>query len=256
MSATPRSVPLGEIPIFGRTNSPEPAVLAMHGWQRTLSDFDWLLEGDIPTVAIDLPGFGQTELPSSEWGTPQYADAVAQALDSRGWKNMVLVGHSFGGRVAVRLAAKRPDLVCGLVITGAPLIRPDDATKSKPTFAFRAAKTLNKLKILPDSLMEKQRQKYGSTGYRTAGPVLRPVFVRVVNDNYDEDLATVGEQHKPTALVWGRNDRDAPTGQVDKLAKVLGAAHVVVGESMGHDTVNEMRDELRAAIAIILGETR
>lgn len=256
MSATPRSVPLGEIPIFGRTNSPEPVVLAMHGWQRTAHDFDWLLATEIPTVAIDLPAFGQTELPSSDWGTPEYADAVAAALDSRGWKGMVLAGHSFGGRVAVRLAAKRPDLVAGLVITGAPLIRPDDAPKSTPAVAFRAAKMLNKIKVLPDSVMEKQRQKYGSTDYRNAGSALRPVFVRIVNDDYDDDLKTVGEQHKPTALVWGRHDTDAPAAQVDKLAEVLGATHVVVGESMGHDTVNEMRDELQAAIATVLKETR
>ncbi|PRZ42393.1 pimeloyl-ACP methyl ester carboxylesterase [Antricoccus suffuscus] len=252
MSATPRSLPLGEIPIFGRTNAQQPAVLAMHGWQRTAHDFDWLLATEIPTVAIDLPAFGQTKLPSSEWGTPEYADAVADALDTRGWKNMVLAGHSFGGRVAVRLAAKRPDLVAGLVITGSPLIRPDDAPKSKPALAFRVAKMLNKIKVLPDSLMEKQRQKYGSTDYRTAGPALRPVFVRIVNDNYDDDLRAVGEQHKPVALVWGRNDTEAPAAQVDKLAEVLGATHVVVGEATGHDTVNEMRDELQAAITIIL----
>ena len=256
MSATPRSVPLGEIPIFGRTNAQQPAVLAMHGWQRTAHDFDWLLATDIPTVAIDLPGFGQTELPSSDWGTPEYADAVAAALDSRGWKDLVLAGHSFGGRVAVRLAAKRPDLVAGLVITGAPLIRPADAPKPKPALAFRVAKMLNKIKVLPDSLMEKQRQKYGSTDYRTAGPILRPVFVRTVNDNYDKDLRTVGGQRKPIALVWGRHDTAAPAAQVDRLTEVLGATHVVVGAGEGHDTVNEMRDELQAAIAIVLKEAR
>lgn len=256
MSATPRSVPLGDLPIFGRINAQQPAVLAMHGWQRNAHDFDWLLATDIPTVAIDLPGFGQTKLPSSEWGTPDYADAVAEALDARGWKDLVLVGHSFGGRVAVRLAAKRPDLVAGLVITGSPLIRPHAAPKSKPALAFRVAKVLNKIKVLPDSQMEKQRQKYGSTDYRRAGPLLRPVFVRVVNDNYDKDLQRVGGQHKPTALVWGRNDTDAPTCQVDRLTEVLGATHVVVGEGKGHDTVKDMRDELQAAIGIVLEEAR
>lgn len=256
MSATPRSVPLGDIPIFGRANADAPAVLAMHGWQRNARDFDWLLATDIPTVAIDLPGFGQTRLPSSEWGTPDYAVAVAQALDSRGWTGLVLAGHSFGGRVAVRLAARRPDLVAGLVLTGAPLIRPADAPKAKAAFAFRAAKTLNRLKVLPDSVMERQRQKHGSTDYRTAGPVLRPVFVRTVNDDYDEDLTSVGEQHKPTALVWGAHDAEAPTAQVAALTDILGADHVVVADGKGHDTVNEMRGELQSAITTVLEATR
>lgn len=253
-AATPRSVPLGEIPIFGRTNAHEPVVLAMHGWQRSAHDFDWLLATDIPCVAVDLPGFGRTELPSSEWGTPEYADAVAAALDSRGWKNLVLVGHSFGGRVAVRLAAKRPDLVSGLVLSGAPLIRLTHATKAKPAFTFKVAKTLNKLKVLPDSVMAKQRQKYGSADYRQAGEKLRPVFVRTVNDNYDDDLKAVGAQQKPVALVWGQNDTAAPTAQVDTLTAILNASTVVVGAGKGHNTVNEMRAELREAIAIVIDE--
>lgn len=253
----PRSVPLGDLPVFGRTNTDEaPKVLALHGWGRTSRDFDWLLTSDIPAIAVDLPGFGQTPLPSSQWGTPEYTDAVIAAIDSRGWTDLVLVGHSRGGVVAALLAEQRPDLVHGLVLTGAPLVRPSwSAPKKKAPPTFRIAKLLNKLKIVPDSVMQKQRRNHGSADYRAASETLRPVLVRMVNENYDNALRSLGLQQLPVALVWGGNDTAASTAQVERLAEILHPVLVTVVEGKGHDTVNQLQPELLAAIEKVLAES-
>ncbi|MGD2061719.1 MAG: alpha/beta hydrolase, partial [Acidimicrobiia bacterium] len=98
-----------------------PEVLALHGWGRRGSDFATTLHG-LDAIAPDLPGFGASPAPEAVIGADSYADIVAKILDSFD-RPPVLVGHSFGGRVAVCLAAKHPRLVGDLVLTGVPLIR-------------------------------------------------------------------------------------------------------------------------------------
>lgn len=253
-----RTVALGDLPIVGRSSSANPVVLALHGWQRSARDFDWLLAepalSESGVVALDLPGFGGTAGPppgDQPWGTVEYAEALAKALDSKGWNNLVVLGHSFGGRVAVRLAARRPDLVAGLVLTGAPLIRQNRGAGKAP-LVYRLARKLRKVGVLPEAVLEKARQKYGSADYRMAGPVLRPILVRTVNEHYEEDLAAI---RQPVALVWGAADTAAPASQVDVLSDLLDAVHQVVAEGHGHDTPRELPGELARAVQIVLAES-
>ena len=96
--------------VFGQG---QPRVIALHGWGRRGADFRQSLH-DFPALAPDLPGFGASPIPDSVIGADGYADIVAQMLDDFD-ESPVLVGHSFGGRVAVCLAAKFPEKVGPLV---------------------------------------------------------------------------------------------------------------------------------------------
>ena len=132
-----------------KTGSTPPAVVALHGWARSGADFAAIVSG-LDAVAPHLPGFGPADEPPVVWGTEDYADLVADAI--RPFGPVVILGHSFGGRVAVRLAARHPELVSGLVLTGVPLLRPP--ATSKPKLQFRIVKALVARGILsevPDS---------------------------------------------------------------------------------------------------------
>ena len=108
--------------VFGaRVGSGRPAVLALHGWRRTHTDLLGVF-GELPGISIDLPGFGASPVPDGPWGSPEYATAVLPLLDELA-EPRVVVGHSFGGRVAVQLAAMAPQRVGALVLTGVPLVR-------------------------------------------------------------------------------------------------------------------------------------
>src|SRR4051812_38815028 len=102
--------------LFGATTGDgHPWVLALHGWQRTHRDFNRVLDG-VAAVALDLPGFGASPPPPQPWGGAEYAAAVAPVLE-RFDQPPVVLGHSFGGRVAVHLAAAYPERVHALVLT-------------------------------------------------------------------------------------------------------------------------------------------
>lgn len=209
-----------------KTGSTPPAIVALHGWSRSGADFATIVSG-LDAVAPHLPGFGTTDEPPAVWGTEDYADLVAEAI--RPFGPVVVVGHSFGGRVAVRLAARHPELVRGLVLTGVPLLRPPATSKPKPQ--FRVVKALVGWGILPQSMLEKQRRKHGSRDYVNASGIMRGVMVRAVNEDYSDDLAMV---RVPVRMVWGENDPEAPMPLGRTAAELIDGASFRIVEGGGH----------------------
>ena len=203
---------------FAERHGESPAkVVALHGWGRTRADWNATLQG-YDALALDLPGFGATPAPDSGWSTSEYAEWVAECLDEvvgSGGDRPVLVGHSFGGRVAVRLAATNPELVRGIVLTGVPLLRPE-TTASKPALGFRAMRFLNKWHFISNDLMEKERRKRGSDDYRAAEGEMREVLVKAVNEDYGDALDEIASNGLPVAMVWGEHDTAATTAMAER----------------------------------------
>ncbi|WAB83845.1 alpha/beta hydrolase [Microcella daejeonensis] len=222
-----------------KSGSTPPAVVALHGWGRDGGDFATILSG-LDAVSIHLPGFGPAPAPETVWGTEQYAELVAEAIAA--YAPVVVVGHSFGGRVAVRLAARRPELVSGLVLTGAPLVRL--APTVKPPFSYRLARWANARGLLSDARMDDLRNQRGSADYRAAQGVMRGVLVAAVNEDYDDDLRALT---CPVSMVWGEHDTAAPTEAGRIAAERCGARFRVVPGSehlLTGDLELSVREEL------------
>lgn len=200
----------GEGNIFGEAYGEGPVrVVWLHGWARTCADFAasaaLLADEGIASVALDLPGFGASPLPPSAGGSDQYARLLEPVLAPWGSEGLILVGHSNGGRVATRLTLARPDVVTGLVLTGAPLVRVGAARR--PPRAYRALRALHRRGVLSEARMERARQRYGSSDYRNATGLLREILVASVNESFEGQLERVDV---PVTLVWGADDHDVP----------------------------------------------
>ena len=102
-------------------------VVLMHGWgqnkEMMINIFNHLKDR-FHVVALDFPGFGESGLPTEAWGVIEYESFFEQFLDRIGIDRAILIGHSFGCRVAIRFAAKNPDRVIRMILTGAAGIRP------------------------------------------------------------------------------------------------------------------------------------
>ena len=222
--------------------SGSPTVLALHGWGRRGNDFAKALEGH-SGIAPDLPGFGASPVPDEVIGADAYADIVAHALDSFD-RPPVLVGHSFGGRVAVCLAAKHPEKVGDLVLTGVPLIRLE--TGRRPAVGYRFARWLNTIGVISDERMEREKKKRGSADYRAADGVMRDILVTVVNESYEGQLGRIGGR---VHLLWGADDREVPVSVAEAASALLADSKLEILPDVGHFLPLEAPEDLRRAIA-------
>lgn len=223
-----------------KAGSGEPDVIALHGWGRTGADFERILAGT-SSLALHLPGFGPTTPPPAAWSTADYADELASAL--AGMPPLVVVGHSFGGRIALRLAARHPDRLRSLVLTGVPLTRV--TAPSTPALAYRVGRALYGLKLISESRMEKLRQQYGSSDYRAAVGVMRDILVKAVSEDYLEDAKKVVA---PVRLVWGAEDKPAPLAAAQKALGFFPNATLRVVDGAGHFLEGSLEEAVRAAV--------
>ncbi|MDP9181491.1 MAG: alpha/beta hydrolase, partial [Actinomycetota bacterium] len=217
-----------------------PKVLALHGWGRTRADWAPVLKG-VPSLALDLPGFGASPEPPVAWGSHDYAAQLAPLLEAGGW---TVVGHSFGGRVAVQLAAGWPGAVEHLVLTGVPLLR--RMSSGKAPLGYRLAKRAHRLGLLSEERMEAERRKHGSADYRAAQGVMRGTLVKLVNEDYRDLLPQVKSR---VTMVWGAHDTAAPLSMAQEAAGLLAGATLKVSDTSGHLLDDGLVALLREAIA-------
>lgn len=226
-----------------------PTILALHGWGRRGSDFTNSLVS-FGALAVDLPGFGATPKPPEVWGAREYARFLRPVLEEFA-KPPLVVGHSFGGRVAVCLAADFPDLVGPLLVTGAPLVRLSPRRKS--SLQYRVARKLNDLNLLSDGTIEKMKRNRGSADYRAATGIMRDILVRLVNEEYHDELA---RQLKPVKLLWGENDIEVPVAVARAAADLIvaggGEADIEIVEGVGHLLPTSAPDSLRSAVSALI----
>ena len=115
---------------------------------------------------------------------------------------VVVLGHSFGGRVALHLAVQHPEVVSALVLTGAPMLHPRSRTQ-RVALAYRVTRRLHAVRLVSDEAMEAARQRFGSADYRAAQGVMRQVLVRAVNERYGDELAALRCPY--SAIATGRS---------------------------------------------------
>lgn len=223
-----------------------PRVLALHGWGRRGADYRQALAG-MDALAVDLPGFGATPLPEQVLGAEGYARLIEPILDEMA-PRPVVVGHSFGGRVAVCLAAASPQRLGPLVLTGAPLVRITPGRA--PSVSFRLARGMNRIGLLSDRRMESIRSSRGSADYRAASGILRDILVKVVSESYESELRALDT---PVTLIWGSDDREVPPAVAERALAVIreagGRAEIQVLPDVGHFVPTEAPAALGLAVA-------
>ena len=234
-----------------RSGDSPPEVVGLHGWGRSRTDLLAAL-GGFAYASLDLPGFGHSPEPAPGYGSREYAALCAEVLTELTPEPCVVVGHSFGGRVAVCLAAEHPELVRGLVLTGVPLLR--RGTAGKPALRYRVGRSLHGHGLLSDQRMEALRQKFGSADYRAASPVMRTVLVKVVAESYEDQL---GRLQCPTTLVWGAHDTAAPLAVAEAAVAMTPHAELQVVDDADHDLPLTHPDAIASACrALLAGATR
>lgn len=208
-------------------------VVVLHGWGgrvESMAPVISCLAGDRRVLALDLPGFGESPAPARAWGTQDYASFVRRVLAEAGVENADFVGHSFGAKTSLYLAATTP-VVRKLVLAGSSGLRTPPSFKARMKRSVsRGARAAGRLGPPGRALRDVLYRRIASEDYRNAGP-LRPTFVKVVNEDLTELLPRVGV---PTLLVWGTNDDAVPVAHARTMEQRIPDAGLVLFEGAGH----------------------
>lgn len=216
------------------TRTVEQHLVIIPGWMQTSEHWkhtplhfpNWNIH------VIDLPGFGIERLQSSEWGIPEYAAFVRDALVRLEIPNdayIAALGHSFGGRVLTYLLGSEhleplPRTINTLVLYAAPcLYRPSLSVRLRVK-AARIAKKIGIASLLPDSLKPYDLRQATDAG-------LGAIFKRSVPFNLEHELAHITV---PTHVLWGERDASVPVRIAEEMTRLLPHATLTVLPGEGH----------------------
>lgn len=187
-------------------------IVLLHGWGQNIEMMMPLGNNltDYHITILDFPGFGDSSEPKKVLTIYDYVDILEELLKELKIENPIMMGHSFGGRVAIVYASRNK--VEKLVLFGAPCIRENHVSLKE-----KVLKTAKKMPGM-EKLGEYAKKFIGSPDYRNASQVMRNILVNVVN----EDLSSNAKKITcPTLLIWGTRDTEAPIEDARKLEKIL-----------------------------------
>ncbi|MBQ3307721.1 MAG: alpha/beta hydrolase [Bacilli bacterium] len=196
-------------------------ILLLHGWGQNIEMMKPLGDAfcdEFRITILDLPGFGNSEEPGKAWTIEDYNDMLEEFVRKVDISKPIVIGHSFGGRLAIRFSSRNP--IEKLVLFGSPCIRFEE----KLPLSVRFLKAMKKIPGL-EQLGEYMKQYIGSRDYKAASPVMRETLVQIVN----EDLSKFAREiEEPTLLIWGENDTEAPVHDARELEKIMIDAALII----------------------------
>lgn len=236
-------------------------VVILPGWKLPASRFaplvNKLKKRGFRVLCPDLPGFGKVELTRALTLT-DYAEYVVNYIYKNVYKKVILIGHSFGGRVGILLATTRPELIKGLVLTGIPTLKTEPTVKRLLfLLAAKIGKSFFQLPVVSmfGPLARKVLYKLSGTWdyYHTSG-FLKETFINTVSFNLEPYLPKITV---PTLVLWGEEDLIVPRPLGFKMAKLIPGAQWVsvakAGHSLPYQAPEKFVDEVEKFLKAVYG---
>lgn len=210
-------------------------VVVLHGWGRGVEKWQGfkkeLEKFGFEVFLPEMPGFGQTLAPEKAWSVNDYLDWLKPQLPLKYW----LVAHSFGGRIAIKLASQRPKGLEGLVLINSAGIKPRLSIK-KFSFLF-LAKAGRAVCLLPPFCLARglaRKALYrlaGSQDYYQAQGVMKKTLQKVTA----EDLTPFLKKIKiPTLILWGGQDKETSLRDGQLMNSLISNSKLKVWSQSGH----------------------
>ena len=186
-----------------------PDLLMLHGWGYDLTLLMPLaraLASSFRITLADMPGHGLSPEPKEAITVFDYAELVYGLLQTLSIESTYLLGHSFGCRLAIILAAKHPEKIKKMVLCGAAGVLPKrSAAYYLKVYRYKIGKFF--IKTFAKGKLEKWQQSKGSEDYQKLSPVMKASFSAIVNQDLTPLLKDI---QAPVFLIWGEKDTATP----------------------------------------------
>ncbi len=230
------------------------AIVFLHGWRSNAAVWrpliDCLETGIRTFYSLDLPGFGMSEMPKEDLALSDYADIVTGFVETVcPESNVVLVGHSFGARIAVKIAARHPKQLSKLVVigSGGALMHQTERTAKK--IIAKLVKPFFRARFM-QPIRKRIYAHIGAEDYVEA-PELKETFIKIVG----EDIAPLFPRvTAETLVIWGEKDDMAPLAYGKRMAAEIPNARLAVVKDAGHYCFVEKPEECARLIDAFVKE--
>ena len=260
-------------------------VVLLHGWGVDSDKYVELIKkfkiqnSNFKIIIPDLPGFGKSEEPKENWSLDEYVEFVDEFVKKtsrkggfelvknilakmqegstalRGqWsqqhtekqKKIILIGHSFGGRIAIKYAAKYPEKIERLILTGAAGIKRKLTLKQKILFILaKTGKIIFSLPVINNfqkpvyklfSKIAWKRKK----DYYNASPRMKEIMKNVLAEDLTDCLKEI---KNPTLLVWGREDKTTPLVDGEIMNEKIKKSELKIIDGANHSLPYQKAEE-------------
>lgn len=171
------------------------ALVILHGWGSAIARWQPLVKKLESALPVILPALPQDKVRS----TADFADWLYQKTKSR--RAFYLLGHSFGGQIAINFASRYPRRVKKLILVNSAGVR-------RPSLKARLIKPFaSALSFVPDSVKRLVYRVIGETDYFQASRVMKETMKLILKEDQRQAMKKITVS---TLILWGKADRYTP----------------------------------------------
>lgn len=208
------------------------SIVILHGWGADSGRFTEvrkLLEKQgYKVYTPDLPGFGESQIPAKPLKLSDYVSFLENYISGKKISSFILIGHSFGGRIAIKYASQNPKELHALVLAAASGIK---------HFSLKAVvfKPIAKVGRFFLGNNEKFRQLFykvvRENDYYKANAIMRQTMANTLKEDIKPYLPKI---KVPTLIIWGKNDKFVPVKDAYTMHKLVSNSKLTVIKNEGH----------------------
>lgn len=218
--------------------------LILHGWgsnsERWKNVGEQFSQNGYKVIIPDLPGFGKSDGLSEPWDTNKYVDFIEQFIKQHNLGSFYLLGHSFGGALAAKIAIKNVQNIKKLFLISGAIVRKKTAPKN---FSAKISKIIKLFYFLPYyNFFRKAVYKFiiRKSDYAYLEGVMKQTYLNVISEDLSLHLSFI---KVPTVVIWGQKDEATPIENGYFVTKQIKNSKLIVIPGAGH-ALNKEAPEL------------
>jgi pimeloyl-ACP methyl ester carboxylesterase len=217
------------------------SLIFLHGWKSQAQNFKNILDKCANYIALDLPGFGLSELPKRTWNLGDFSDFLKNFIEKLNINEPILIGHSFGGSIAIKYAAMGNGAKKIILIDSSGIRK----KTIKKLIYLLLAKFFKYILILPPlnlyrrTIKKSFYKKIGSLDYFEAKEH-KDIYKEIIKEDLTDQLNKITVS---TDIIWGENDKDVPLNYGQVMNKHIRNSKFYIIKGTGHWPFIEREEE-------------
>jgi pimeloyl-ACP methyl ester carboxylesterase len=230
-----------------------PVILILHGWGGSSDSWikvsEFLAQKGFRVISPDFPGFGKTKIPERAWGLNDFVDWLKNFTEKLNLEEFFLLGHSFGGRVAIKFSIFYPEKAKKLILVNSAGIKPEWGAKEKIVFQIskigNALFSKNHFFKFKDEARNFFYRMARIKDYSKAKGAMKETMKKILEEDLLPELSKIQNE---TLILWGEKDKIVPLKYAYLFKEKIKNSQLEILPKIGHSPHLEDPEKLTKVI--------